>query len=90
MSIEAVKDFYKATFDNAALQEDLIDLTDIDDFIKNAVEVGKKHGYIFTYNEMKSTMDGYGQSDTFKDVDFESEWVSKIVEMGWVPLGYSR
>jgi len=90
MSIEAVKEFYKATFDDKTLQATLIELTDIEDFIKTAAVVGRESGYIFTINEMKSTMDGYGPSDTFKDVEFESKWVRKIMEMGWVPLGYSR
>jgi len=90
MSIEAVKEFYKATFDDKTLQAKLIELTDFDDFFETAVTVGRESGYIFSTNEMKSTMDGYGPSDTFKEVEIESEWVRKIMEMGWVPLGYSR
>ena len=90
MSVEAVKEFYKATFDDKTLQAKLVELTDLENFIETAVEVARESGYVFTTNEMKSTMDGYGASNTFKDVEFESKWVRKIMEMGWVPLGSSR
>jgi predicted ribosomally synthesized peptide with nif11-like leader len=90
MSIEAVKKFYKATFDDKTLQEALIEPTDIEDFIETAVVVGRENGYEFNVNEMQSTMDGFGLSETYKDEEFESKWVQKIMEMGWVPLGYSR
>jgi len=90
MTIEAVKEFYKATFEDETLQKKLSELTDIDDFIKIAVEVGRENGYEFTMNEMQSTMDGYGPSKSFEGIEMESEWIKKIMEMGWVPLGYSR
>jgi predicted ribosomally synthesized peptide with nif11-like leader len=90
MSIEAIQEFYKATFTDETLQKRLIVLTELEDFIETAVIVGKENGYEFTINEMHSTMDGYGPSDTFKDEEFESKWVEKILEIGWVPLGYSR
>ena len=90
MTIEAVKEFYKATFEDETLQNKLLEPTDIVDFIETAVEIGRENGYEFTMNEMQSTMDGYGPSKSFEGIEMESKWIKKIIEMGWVPLGYSR
>jgi hypothetical protein len=90
MTIEAVKEFYTATFEDETLQKKLLEPSDVEDFIKTAVEVGRENGYEFDFNEMQSTMDGYGPSKSFEGIEMESEWIRKIMEMGWVPLGYSR
>ena len=90
MTIEAVKKFYKATFEDETLQKKLLEPTDIENFVETAVEVGRENGYEFTKDEMQSTMDGYGRSKSFEGIEMESEWIKKIMEMGWVPLGYSR
>ena len=90
MTIEAVKEFYKATFEDDTLQKKLLGLTNVEIFMKVAVEVGRENGYEFTMDEMQSTMDGFGPSKSFEGIEMESEWVKKIMEMGWVPLGYSK
>lgn len=90
MSIDAVKKFYEFTLDNEYVQNQLIETNNIDEFINLSVQLGREFDHIFSEQEMKSTMNGLGESKAFSDVDFGSKWINKVMEVGWVPLGYSK
>lgn len=89
MSLDAVENFYNYTFKEKTIQNQLLQAKDINDFIDIAVSLGKKNGYNFTISEMKSTMSGI-VVESLKEIIFEDPWVSKVISVGWVPLGYTR
>ncbi len=90
MSVDAVKNFYKYTLINELGQDQLVDANSIDEFINLSVMLGNELGYSFSEEEMRSTMNGLGESKAFSDLDFGSKWINKVMEVGWVPLGYSK
>ena len=90
MSVEAVKEFYEFSLHEKSIQDQLIKTTTIDDFISLSVKLGNQFGYVFSENDMSSTMSGLGESQAFSDLDFGSPWINKIMEIGWVPMGYSK
>ena len=90
MSIDNVQKFYNYTFNNEQVQNALMHTKTFEEFVALALELGNMHGYSFTKNELLSTMDGFGCSSSFEDVEWGDKWVKKIMEIGWVPLGYTR
>lgn len=90
MSDDNVKRFYEFICREKSLQSQLIDAGSVASFIDVAIGLGKKHGYIFSKEEMSKTMNGIPNAKVFKDIDFDDPWAKKILEIGWVPLGYTR
>ena len=90
MSVDAIKVFYEHTLNDESVQNQLIETNSIDDFINLSVKLGGELGYSFSEEEMRSTMSGLGESKAFSNLDFGSKWINKVMEVGWVPLGYSK
>ena len=90
MSIDAIKEFYNYTFEDKSIQRALIDTKTTDEFVDRAIELAANYGYSFTKNEFVKTMDGFGINTSFSEVHFDNEWIKKVMQVGWVPLGYTR
>lgn len=90
MSVMQVKEFYDFTFQDESIQRQLIETTTIDEFVAMAVKLGKENGYIFSKEDLTSTLSGFDQTKIFDDVNFGNEWIKKIMQIGWVPAGYTR
>ncbi|MBL4759494.1 MAG: Nif11-like leader peptide family natural product precursor [Mariprofundaceae bacterium] len=90
MSLEAIKEFYQFTFSDLSIQSQLTNTEGTENFVDMAVKLGRKYRYDFSKDEMYSTMSGLGETDAFNGVCFDNDWVKKIMEVGWVPMGYSR
>ena len=90
MSIKQVKEFYDFTFQNEEVQRELIKTKTLDEFVTCAIKLGQESGYSFSYEEFMSTMNKLGETSIFDDVAFENEWIKKIMQIGWVPKGYTR
>jgi hypothetical protein len=82
--------FYDATFADQALQDVLLAATSLPAFKAIVVVEAAKRGMMFSAEELDTTFDGMGERDTFSAVDFGSPWISRIMQYGWVPKGYSR
>lgn len=90
MSIEEIKEFYNFTFSDDSVQRDLINTRTVDEFVDLALKLGSDRGYYFTKDEFISTMDGFGFNRSFSEICFDNKWIEKIMQVGWVPLGYTR
>ena len=90
MSLAQIQEFYNFTFRNERVQEELIETSTIDEFVSSAIKLGRENGFSFTREEFISTMSGLGQTSIFDSNDFDNDWIRKVMQMGWVPLGYSR
>ena len=89
MSAEDIQKFYRSTFDDVSIQDNLIATKDRVEFINVAVEIGKNRGFSFSVAEMQQTMDEFSEDRTVHE-SIEDPWVRKIMGIGWVPIGYSR
>jgi hypothetical protein len=90
MSVDAIKIFYEHTLNNESVQSQLIKTNGTDEFINLSVKLGGELGHAFSEEEMRSTMSGLAESKASSDLDFGSKWINKVMEVGWVPLGYSK
>ena len=90
MSINAVKNFYKFTFQNEDVQKYLMKTSNTKEFSTLCVQVAEQFGYIFSKEEMDFTITPLKDSNASENIDFGSPWINKIMEIGWTPLGYSR
>ena len=90
MSITQIQEFYNFTFQNVDVQHELMKTSTLEEFVSCAIRLGQKYGYRFSYEEFMSTMNDLGQTSIFNDVDFDNDWIKKLMRVGWVPMGYTR
>lgn len=90
MPHEEIVRFYDATFADQALQDVLLSAASLPAFKAIVIAEASKRGMIFSTEELDATFDGMGERATFSAVDFGSPWISRIMQYGWVPKGYSR
>jgi hypothetical protein len=89
MSTDELQKFYRSTFDDLLIQKKLIATKGRVEFINTAIEIGKNRGFNFSVEEMQQTMDEFGENRSVNE-SIEDPWIRKIMDIGWVPVGYSR
>ncbi len=79
--------FYQNLLKNNEQRAKLINCATIEDFSRSIMELAKEQGYVFSRQELDETFSPFGGGC---DIVMGDQWIQKIMEMGWSPLGYSR